>query len=174
MFCRFLKRWFEERDAVAAVEAALIFPILLTLLLGTYDMGNAILSDQKVIRASMVTGDLVTRERSVSDADIEEAIQGGELALAPLNTSTYGVDIVSIRFDENAVAEIVWRETRNMSPNPDVLEAVATLAEANSGVVMVTVQYEFTPLFSDFVIGDIAMQETAFTRGRKTSVVTKS
>lgn len=165
------RRWREECEAVAAVEAALVFPLLLTLLLGTFDMGNGILANQKTIRASQVVADLITRSRSVSMADVNEAIQGGELAFAPLAAESFGVDIVSIRFDEDATAEIVWRETRNMTANLNVLTDVASLAEENGGVVVVSVQYIFEPIFAGFVIDQMTMQEVAFARGRKTAVV---
>lgn len=169
----FIKKWIRNDDAVAAVESALVFPILLTLLLGTFDMGNAILANQKTIRASQVVGDLVTRTRSIDTAGIDEAITAGQLALAPLDTSSFGVDIVSIRFDDDAQPVIVWRETRGMTPITDVLTRVESLAEAGNGVVVVTVQYIFDPLFSGFVIGEIPMQEIAFTRGRKSAIVNR-
>jgi Flp pilus assembly protein TadG len=172
-FIAFGRRWKEEKSGTAAVEAALVFPILIFLLLATYDMGNAIVTDQKVIRASQITGDLITRERTVNDAELEETIFAGELALTPQGTDSYGVDIVSIRFDALANPIIVWRETRNMTANPDVLTAIESLAEANSGVVVTTVQYSFRPLFGDFIFGDIPMQEMAFTRGRKSAVVNR-
>lgn len=167
------KRWYSENDAVAAMEAAFVFPILLVLLLGTFDMGNAILSNQKAIRASQVVADLVTRSRSISSGDLNEAIKAGELAFAPLSSTSYGVDIVSLRFDEDADPQIVWRETRNMSPKSDVLDAVEALAEADSGVVVVSVQYAFEPVFAGFVINRINMQEIAFARGRKSAVVAR-
>ncbi len=169
-FCR---KWRDGKDAVAAVEAALVFPILLTLLLGTFDMGNAILSNQKAIRASQVVADLITRDRSVDTAAINEAIDAGQLAFTPLADGSYGVDVVSIRFDEDAAAEIVWRETRNMPPKADVLEAVESLAEENGGVVVVSVQYVFEPIFAGFIVNQIQMGEVAFARGRRSAVVTR-
>lgn len=170
----FLKSWKEDLSGIAAVEGALIFPILIFLMLATYDMGNGIVANQKLIRASQVTGDLITRERTVSNAELEEAINAGELALVPQNTATYGIDIVSIRFDDDANPVIVWRETRNMPPKADVFDAVESLAEPNGGVVVTTVQYTFEPLFGDSIIGDITMEEIAFTRGRKSAVVNRS
>ncbi len=165
--------WIRGEEAVAAVESALVFPILLTLMLGTFDMGNAILSNQKVIRASQVTGDLITRERTVNDTQLEEAIDGGVLAMVPVDDTSYGVDIISIRFDDDANPVIVWRETRNMTALTDVLTRVESLAEPNSGVMVVAVQYTFEPVFAGFVVGDIHMQEISFTRGRKSSVVNR-
>lgn len=169
-----LKRWINEQDALAGVEAALIFPMMLVLFVGVFDAGNAILANQKAVRASQVVADLIARQNIVSSSDLTEAIRAGELAFEPLNTDSYGVDIVSIRFDEDADSEIVWRTTQNMTPVPDPLGAVTALEEANEGVIMVSVVYEFNPMFSALAIGDIEMREVAFSRGRSASVVTQA
>lgn len=168
-----VRDWGRSPDATAAVDAALIFPILLTLLLGTFDIGNGILANQKAIRSSQITADLITRTRSVDSTAIDEAVEAGSLAFAPLDDSSFGVDIVSISFDDEANPQIVWRETRNMAPLADVLDRVADLAEANNGVVVVAAQYNFEPVFAGFIVDDIAMQEIAFARGRKSAVVTR-
>lgn len=170
-FALLSRRWAREEDGLAALEAGIIFPILLTLLLSTFDMGNAILSNQKTIRASQVAADLVTRERVISSADLNEAIEASRLAFEPLNSSSFGIDVVSVRFDEDAHSEIVWRETRNMTADPDILDRVADLAEPDGGVVVVVVQYIFEPIFAGFVVNDIPMQEIAFARGRQSAVV---
>ncbi len=153
------------------MEAALVFPILLTLLLGVFEMGNAILVNQKIIRASQVTADLVAREKTVSVADISEAVEAGTLALVPFDTGNYGVDIVSISFDEDSVAEIVWRETVNMTESPNVLDRVTALAEPYGGAIVVISQYFFEPVFVGFITNEILMEEVAFSRGRSSSVV---
>jgi Flp pilus assembly protein TadG len=170
-FIAYLRAKQADDSGLAAVEAAMIFPILMTMLLGTFDLGNGILSNQKVIRASQVVADLVTRDMSIDAAGIDESINAGELALNPFPTDTFGVDIVSLRFDGEAEPIIVWRETRNMSENANVFTDVAALAEENSGVVEVTVRYLFEPVFSGFVVGDIQMVEKAFARGRRSAVV---
>lgn len=166
------KRWKEENEAMAAVEAALIFPVMLTMLMSIYDFGNAILANQKTIRASQVVADLITRDSIVGEGDVTEAIQAGRLAFEPLNNATYGIDIVSIRFDEDANTEVVWRRSENIGSLPDAESAVADLETANEGVVMVTVDYQFEPLFAGFIIDTIQMREVAFSRGRRSPVIT--
>ena len=165
------KRYWHDISGVAATEAGLIFPILLVLLLGTFDMGNGILTAQKTIRASQVTADLIARSRTISTDELDEAILAGQLALQPFNTASYGVDVASIRFDEDENAEIVWRETRNMSANDSVLTDAASLSGEDSGVIAVSTQYTFTPIFSGFVVGEMLFQEVAYARGRRSAVV---
>jgi hypothetical protein len=166
-----LKKWWHEELALAGVEAAMIFPIMLTLLLGVHDVGNAILANQKTIRASQVVADLIARQNIVSTSDVNEAVMAGELAYAPIDSSSYGIDIVSVSFDDMANMDIEWRETVNMDEISDVETRVAALASPGEGVVMVAVQYEFEPLFAGFVIDTFRMQEVAFSRGRSSPVV---
>ena len=68
------KSWKDGDEGMAAVEAAMIFPIMLSMLLAIFDLGNGILANQKTIRASQVVADLITRQGIVTDDDIFEAI----------------------------------------------------------------------------------------------------
>ncbi len=167
------KSWKDGDEGMAAVEAAMIFPIMLSMLLAIFDLGNGILANQKTIRASQVVADLITRQGIVNDDDIFEAIEAGRLALEPLDSSSYGVDIVSVRFDEDENIDILWRETVNMPPAADPYTAVAPLVEANEGVLMVSVRYVYEPLFTAFISNDIEMGEVAFSRGRSSPSISR-
>lgn len=167
------KRWRGDEQGLAAVEAAMVFPVMLTMLMGIFDIGNAILANQKTIRASQVVADLITRQNIVTQADVNEAIDAGRLALEPLDSTSFGIDVVSIRFDEDASTEILWRDTVNMSNIPDAIASVAALQEENEGVVMVTARYEYEPLFAGFLVNSFEMNEVAFSRGRSSPTITK-
>ena len=167
-------QWRKGEDAMAAVEAALIFPVLLVMLLGTWDMGYGILAAQKTIRAAQVTADLVARNRNVDETIMDEAVEGGRLAMTPFSTSTYSVDIQSIAFDNNGDAIQLWCDTRGGAPNGNALNNLGDLAIPGEGVIIVTVNYQYQPHFAGFVIDTLNFQEVAFSRGRLTSTVTNS
>ncbi len=169
-FKRILRKSKNE-DGLAAIEATLIFPILLILLLGTFDMGFGILASQKTIRASQVTADLIARSKSVTSSDIDEAINGGLVSLVPFDTTSFGVDIVSTEFDDDGNSIILWRRTQNMSPNNEALSSLEGLGVEGEGLVIVTVQYTFEPVFAGFVVDDFMIEEVSFVRGRLSSTV---
>jgi hypothetical protein len=171
MFQAKIKVWLNDQSAIAAVESALVFPILMIMLLGTFDMGNAILTNQKTIRASQVVADLVTRAITLSNDELDEAIQAGGLSFQPYSSANYGIDIISLRFDDDGDPEILWRETRNMEPVEDVMDRVAPLSDPNTGVVVVAAEYTFEPVFAGFVMDELPMQEVAFAKGRRSSIV---
>ncbi len=169
---RSITSWLKNEDGVAMMEAVMLFPIMLTLLMGVYDLGNGINLSEKTITSSQIAADLVSRNRTIDSAGLTDIIDGAKLAFEPYAPHGFGIDIVSIRFDENSNPQILWRETQDMPENTDAVASVAGLAEEGEGMIIVTVQYTYTPLFSRFFTDDIEFKEVAFARGRRSPTVT--
>jgi Flp pilus assembly protein TadG len=170
----FVNRWRSGEDAIAATEFALLFPILLTLMFGVFDMGYGILAAQKTIRASQVTADLIARHKTVNESDIAEAVAGGKLALVPFDAASYGYDVISVEFDDNGQAKMppLWRETGGtMSADDGFVNSLAGLGESGSGLIVVRVQYKYEPVFSGHLLGTMNFGEIAFMRPRNTSSI---
>lgn len=166
-----IRSWWQETDGVAAVEAAFIFPVMIVMLLGAFDVGRGLLMNQKVISSSQVGADLIARNMTVDMGIVDETIEAARLTLEPYDTTSFGIDIVSLEFDENEDPEILWRETRNMLPNDASVNTTSGMFPEGEGIIIVTVQYQYEPSFGDVVIGDITMSEVAFARGRRSPTV---
>ncbi len=169
-----IERWGRDEKGVAATEFAIVFPILAFLLIGTFDLGNGILVNQKTIAAAQTVADLISREMIVDDDMIDEAVRAGQLSVLPFTTVPFGVDIVSFEYDEDDAPQILWRETRNMSAVTNVENRVVGLGTSGDGVVAVIVQYDFDPVFSMYSIDSIKMEEVAFGRGRRSATVQRN
>lgn len=171
---RGVKKFLVGEDANAAIEAGFLFPVMVAILCGMIDMGVALVTNLKVTTATQIVSDLLARDKSVNDAQIDDAVNAGRLALFPYDTTSYGVDIVGIQYvGSGLVPTVRWRETRNMTENDDVLERSEGLGLQNEGVIAVTVEYFFQPYFSGFMLNDIQMHEEAYVRGRKGLFVQK-
>lgn len=171
---QFFVRWLRNCEGIAATEFSLLLPVLMTMLMGVFDMGYAILAAQKTIRASQVTADLVARHKSVSPTDISEAVEAGRLALVPFDTGRYGYDVISLEFDENAQVELpaLWRETGgNMSVSDGFASSLDGLGDAGDGLIVVRVRYEYEPVFSGYLFGTMTFDEVAFSRPRNGSSI---
>lgn len=167
-----LGRYLRDKCGLAGIEASFIFPIMLVLFFGTMDLGQAIMANQKTIKASQVAADLITRSAQVSNFEVQEAINAATLSLEPYDSSNLQFDIVSVRFASDGTPHIVWRETTNgMTPVGNVIERVTPIAQAGSGVVMVVARYRYDPIIAGFVVDTINMEEVAFARGRRSEVV---
>lgn len=163
--------FFKDKKGTAAVEAAMLFPIMITLILGMWDMGYGVLANQNTVTAAQVVGDLVTRERFMDQNKIDNYMEAGRLAYGNYATSSYGVDIVSVSYNDAGTPQIEWRETQNMTPDANALQKAQGLGSAGEGVVVVTVQYVYTPTFSEILTGPLTMKEQSVLRGRISPVV---
>jgi Flp pilus assembly protein TadG len=165
-------RWAQEERATALIETVILFPVLITLMMGCYDLGQGITVNQKTIAASQIIGDLIARDRSVTLASLEEIITAGELAFEPYTSAPFGYDIVSIQFDADGDPVVLWRVTENAEENEDAVESTEGLGGPGEGVLIVTAVYNYNPYFANFVVDEINMREVAFLRGRRSSTIT--
>lgn len=184
-FFRALTGWWRDQQALAATEFALIFPLLFMMLLGTVELGNGLMANQKAIMASQMMADLITRSEAVTNAQLAEAKAAGRLALSPFDGEAVGFDIISIRYvaDSNDPGpepdpQIVWRNTDNMGgfeAEADVIkDKVLPLALLGDGVLVVYVRYPYRSAFGSRFVGDLNMIEVSYARGRKNPVIIRS
>lgn len=159
--------------AVAAVEAGLIFPLLVTLLMGVVDMGVGLLVNQKMITACQTVADILGREVNVDDDMLDEAFAAGRLSLMPYDTGSFGVDIAGIQFSGASATPVVrWRRSFNTPANDTILARANGLGLRDEGVLGVTATYDYRPFFIGGVIGEFEMREVAYVRGRRGLFIT--
>jgi Flp pilus assembly protein TadG len=163
--------WIKDTAGAAMAEFVLIFPLLMIMLLGVYELSRAISINQRSIAASQIIADLIARN-VVVDADIvDQAIRAGELAMEPYSLEGMGVDIVSVEYDEDDEPQELWRVTRDMDEYEDAVDNSTGLGVDGDGALIVTVEYLYQPVFDTILDDVITMRETAYARGRRTSVV---
>lgn len=171
MIKRAITSFFKNESGTAAMEAVMLFPILVTLLIGVYDLGNGIILSQKTITATQIAADLVARDTTIDMNGVQTAMDAARLAYEPYNLNQFGIDIASIEFDNNRMPQILWRETRDMPPNQEAITNVNGIGDDGEGMVIVTVRYTYEPFFTRYFINNFNMQEVAYARGRRSPTV---
>ena len=154
------------------METAILFPVLLTMMMAVYDLGQGVVINQKTVAASQIIADLITRQEIVSVDSVSDIVRAGEFAFDPYPSTPFGYDIASVEFDDEADPDVLWRITENMNASDQAIESTTGLGEEGEGVVVVSVQYVYEPYFSNFVVDQFNMTERAFLRGRKSVTVT--
>jgi len=165
------RRFIEDESGMSFVETAILFPILLSLIMAVYDLGQGVIVNQKTVMASQVIGDLITRYEFLDADTVNDIVTAGELSIEPYPKQPFGYDITSIEFDEEGDPIILWRMTENMSPDANAVNSTIGLGAEGEGVVVVSVNYKYVPYFSNFVFDEIRMNERAFLRGRRSVTV---
>lgn len=166
-----LQPYVRDESGLSIVEFAILFPVLFSMLMAVYDLGQGVVLNQKTVAASQVIADLITRNEVVDTALIDDVVNAGLLAFDPYPTDSFGYDIASVEFDENNDPVVLWRVTENMDQNDDPIDSTIGLGAEGEGVVVVSVVYVYEPFFTNFALGQLNMNELAFLRGRKSATV---
>ncbi len=177
---RALRTFARARDGLAAVEFGLIAPVLLTLLLGTVELCNALECHAKVTELSSAAADLVAQETTVSSGDMDNIFDATTSVLYPFPTNAQVV-VTSILSDGNGGGKVGWSVGHNATPHTtgdpiavpnDLMDRDSCAVNACS-VILAEVTYDYHPPF-DFIFGSVDMTDIFYAHPRKSATVSYS
>ena len=102
--------FWSDRKGIAAVEFALIVPILLIMYFMTMEASQAIETSKKVSRIGSMVADLVTQQPTIVKADLDAIMKIGTSTIQPYNRSTPNITITAIQVttDTPPRVNVVW------------------------------------------------------------------
>ena len=105
-----LDRLRRDRTGVAAIEFAVVAPVLLVTYFMTMEISQGLDVSKKTGRIAIIVGDLVTQQQSLNKADLDAIMRIGEAVIQPYNRSTPSVYVTAIEItDEDAPkAKVAW------------------------------------------------------------------
>ena len=169
---RTARGWVRDTAGMIAAEFALVLPLMVALLFGAYDMGTALVINQKTIAASQMMADLASRTVAVTQEEIDDIVFAGQQAMRPYSSEAFSYSLLSIEFSDEAAPEpeICW-DAGPIETTQTMLDSTEPLGAPGDGLMVVTVAYNYEPVFATFLMDVITMREVAFARGRRSPVV---
>lgn len=135
-----------DMRGVAAVEFALVAPVMVLLYCGLAEFTMAMMADRRVAHTASVIADLVAQTPQVANSDVTDIFTVGGAILSPFPTTSLKMRITSVVADSNAVPRVAWSQGQGLTPL--VVNATAPvpagLLAAGDSVVMADVQYAYT------------------------------
>lgn len=106
-----------DRRGVAALEFALIAPVMILLFLGSVEVTNGFDVNKKLARAGTMVGDLITQQQSISKEKIADILEIGAATLLPYQRDLPQITVTSINVPgDSSNATVVWSQRmRNQS-----------------------------------------------------------
>lgn len=169
-FLPFLK----DNRGISAIEFAIIFPILISLYIGVAELTQGLTIDRKVTQISSSVADLVSQEKVMNAGEISDIYKAAEQIVLPYNKSPLVIVVSSVVTDGNGNSTIEWS---NSSPagyarsSGSPISLPNGLNEANTGVVMSEVKYDYTSNLGKFITGTIVLEDQFFLRPRNSLTV---
>jgi Flp pilus assembly protein TadG len=118
-------RLIPDRRGVAAVEFALIAPLLLSMYFVTVEVALGIEANRKVGRVGSMVADLITQNSEVTPSQLDAIMKIGESIMQPYNRSTPTIVMTAIEItpDPASRVEVAW--SRKMGDNVNCEDAAA-------------------------------------------------
>jgi Flp pilus assembly protein TadG len=179
------RRFAASTRGVAAVEFAMILPVLLIMLLATFDGGNAIAIYMKVRSATYTLAAVTNQYTTMQPSDMTAVTGATAAVLAPYSSTPTVVIISQIAATSNTQAKVSW----SYSVNGTALTRGATYSglptnlannacgsgnyNANNPcyLIFAQVSYTFTPVFGYFGKGGITLSDSLYVTPRSVNCI---
>jgi Flp pilus assembly protein TadG len=184
-----VKRLLHDRSGVAALEFALIVPLLLCLYFVTMEVAQAIETNKRVGRVGSMVADLVTQQQTMSKDELEAIMRIGEATLQPYNRSQPDITITAIEVVDESTAKVVWSR-KLVEGTPEVGDAKdkpvtdlpSTLKITGSFLIRAESSLEYKPIITwvasakstlglASAFDGISMKETYYLRPRMSTTI---
>ncbi|WP_409432520.1 TadE/TadG family type IV pilus assembly protein [Litorimonas sp. RW-G-Af-16] len=164
-----------DTNGIAAVEFALIAPVMIAMYFGLAEIAQAISVDRKISQSTSVAGDLATQIAKVSAEDMSE-IMAATLQIANINdTENYKLEVASYSMNADGDVVLLGKAILNDGPqtfkpfDPESLDS--RILNQTSGVVVARTAYVFEPLKLKYMKTDVNLRETFLLKPRRSAAV---
>jgi Flp pilus assembly protein TadG len=168
-----LRQFIAARRGVAAIEFAIMLPVLAVLFLATIDAGRAIAIYMKVRSATYVLDTIANQYSTIQSSDMSAILGATSVVLAPYASSPVQVVISQVAISSSGSATVDWSATLNgtaLTAGSSVTVPTA-LATPSSYLIYGQVTYTYTPLFGFFLSGGATLSDNLFVTPRSTSCI---
>lgn len=166
------RRLLAERDGVAAVEFAYIAPILLIMLMATFELSRAVSIDRRLNSVSAMASELVAREEQIDEEDLKNIYTSLDYAMKPYDDNSLVVRLMQVRTDNSGATKVEWSTEMNATtvvdtggggggggstslpepyPKCSSFSLDPELQQNGTRVVVAEVGYNYQPVFGSFI-----------------------
>ncbi len=105
-----MRHFLSDRRAVAAVEFAMVAPIMLAMYFVTIEVAQGIDGNKKVGRIGSMVADLITQSPDTQKSEVDAILQIGQSIIQPYNRSapTIVVTAIEVTADPNSTVKVAW------------------------------------------------------------------
>jgi Flp pilus assembly protein TadG len=175
----FYRRLAHDRRGFAAVEFAMVVPIMIALFIGAVEFSMALSYDRRVTAVSSATADLVAQEEEVNSAYLDDVMQIADGLLPPdADLSKLDIKLVSVVADADSNVTVAWSYNRAggepYAQDSAYNELPDDLIQPLTSIIVSEVSYTYNPPVGHYITGDLELSERFFLRPRKSLQVTKT
>jgi Flp pilus assembly protein TadG len=170
---RALRSLLLDRSGVAAVEFALLLPVMIMLYVGGIEVSNGFTIKRKVINATSALADLVTRTEEIGSTEMENILEAATAVITPYDAANMRIKLMGVSIDPDGAATVAWGAVKDDTcpiegATVDLPDGVAI---ADSFLIVAEVHYSFKPVIGYTIIGTRDIAEIFYLKPRLSGTI---
>jgi Flp pilus assembly protein TadG len=158
---------------IAAVEFAVIVPLMLTMFFGTLEFSSGVAVDRKITLVARTLSDLTSQSTTVTDLDLTNFTTAGKAILTPYSATPLFSTITSLYVDATTkVARVQWSKGSSPRTAGSTVTIPQEIQVAGTYLIMAEVSYRYVPTIG-YVMAPtgVPLSDVSYTRPRQGACV---
>jgi len=158
----------------AAVEFAMIVPIMVIMLMGCVETSDALTVSSRMINISGSVADMVARCTTIEKSDLNDIMAISDSLLGRYTPQALYIEIIAIQADANGNTTVSWSFDHNQAqpiaagtPYTNIPQG---LVSPNGALIIAKATYQYHSPMGHFIHGNIALSHTAYNAPRMGAV----
>ena len=174
------KRFVKDNRGIAAVEFALLAPILLLLFLGGFEMTRYVLVNQKLSKTTASMSDLIARLKDLNEAEISNSFNAVEHLLEPYYDAGNVKVIITSVMNDGSDDVVNWQRCGGGSfATTSAIGEVGEVANlpssfdlgTNEDTVIAEIFYDYEPVIAPDIVAPDILYKVRFNKPRFGSLI---
>jgi len=173
---RRIVRLADDRNGMAAVEFAMVLPLMVTLYLGSVEISQGISINRKVTLAARSLADLASQPTKINNSEMTNILNASAAVVAPYPTATLKATVTQLAIDAAGKATVAWSDTLHGTAYPvgQVISLPTALAVPSSSLIFSEVEYNYKPTIGYVVTGTLTLKDKMYMRPRQAPSIGRS
>ena len=157
-------------SGLAAVEFALIIPLMAVLFIGTNEFSMGVAVDRKVTLMARTLSDLTSQNTSVDDTKLNNFFNAGTAIMTPYEASPVKGTITELWINPSTLkARVQWSKGAEPRSPGDIVDIPPALLVGDTYLIYSEVKYKFVPSVAWFInkTDGITLSDVSYTRPRQ-------
>jgi Flp pilus assembly protein TadG len=157
-----------DRRGVAAVEFAILLPILALLALGCVEVTDGLIIKRKLTHTTSSIGDLIAQSKIITDADMANIMLASTAIMRPYPEASLKVIVSGVLLDADSNGKVLWSDAKGTEPLQidSTYDVPDDLKNPNTFLVISESSYVYTPRVAYLITGDVPMKDLFFMKPR--------
>ena len=170
-----LRRLARDRKGVSAIEFALVLPLMLSLYIGSVEVGDGFAISFKSTLAARTVADIASQFISINNSSMATILGAATTVLTPYPTTSAVVTMSEITTNAQSVGKVVWSDSLNGTARAvgSTVTMPTKLQTPNITIIFGEVTYPYVPSMGYVLTGTINIYESFYFYPRLSTTIAR-